>query len=602
MPPFGADPVPAVLAAPIAFVLLAGMSLVGYRLVPSTLRPKRADLSIPMTTSVGVTIVGWVTWVVGAMVGTTAALVVAGLMMLIGLSALRAWFRDLGRVCRHLTALIRRQLVLALLGLGTVALAVPHLLLPVVDSDGLRYHLALAKLFLLDGRISFYPWDVHAAFPQTVEAVYMLGLAAAGGEVAKFLHFGAFLGSLLVMALFLHRGRDTRRAALCGPWFFAASPAVLSVAGAAFIDLFVVLHIGVAALLARSKVNPVLIGVALAGAASAKWSTAPAVAGLALLVWWRSRFRWRVFAAIALPIVIGVLPYMVRNLAATGDPVFPMGAGLVKGHVPGIEEDRHAYVTQIHHDIPGPLGIPWGASVGEVQGDEVAGWHLLLGLLVLPLAFKRPGGGELLAIALPYLAVGLAYHPSVRLAMPLLWALAATSAFCVARVCGRLTAPVGLLLVAPALMTSWGILGSHGRPMDVLMGRLTAEEAVRSAVPARSAALLVNEQAPGGKVMALDFPAPYHFSRPWIVEGINNRPALYQWLAAGDDADAIMGRLQQHDVRYLVITPGYGGGSRFSLVAVGETPGQRAVMAALKSRLELIGTVDSVDVYRVPGR
>ncbi len=601
MPPFGTDPVPAVLAAPIAIALLLGMSLAGYRLVPMRLHPRRAELRIPLAGSVGVTAVGWVTWVVGALIGTTAALVVAGLLMASGLTVARAWFRDLRTVCRHLAALIRCHPVITLFGFGTVALAVPHLLLPVVDSDGLRYHLALAKLYLLDGEISFYPWDVHAAFPQTIEAVYMLGLGVAGGEVAKFLHFGAFLGSLVVLMLFVHRGPSTRRAAVCAPWFFAASPAVLTAAGAAFVDLFVVFHVAVAALLARSRAHPVLVGLALAGAASTKWSAAPAVAGIALLLWWRSRFRWRTFAAIALPIILAVLPYMVRNLVATGDPVFPMGVGLVKGHVPGIEEDRHVYVTQIHRDIPGPLGIPWGASVAEVQGDEVAGWHLLLGLLALPLLIRRPGGTELLAIAVPYLAVGLAYHPSVRLAMPLLWALAASSAWVVARVCGRFTAPVGLLLVLPALITSWANLGSHGRPMDVLTGRVTVEEALQSAVPGRAAALLVNEQPGGGKVMALDFPAPYFFSRPWIVEGINNRPALYQWLEAGDDPGTILGRLQQHEVRYLVITPGYGGGSPFSLVAVGETPGQRAVMAQLRSRLELIGTVDSVDVYRVPG-
>jgi hypothetical protein len=184
--------------------------------------------------------------------------------------------------------------------------------------------------------------------------------------------------------------------------------------------------------------------------------------------------------------------------------------------------------------------------------------------------------------------------------MPLLWVLAASSAWILARTCGRFTAPVGLLLVAPALITSWANLRSHGLPLDLLAGHITAEEAVRSAVPGRAAALLVNEQPAGGRVMALDFPAPYFFSRPWIVEGINNRPALYQWLEAGDDAEAILGRLGEHDVSYLVITPGYGGGTPFSLVAVGETPSQRAVMAELKTRLELIGTRDGVDVYRVP--
>jgi hypothetical protein len=232
----------------------------------------------------------------------------------------------------------------------------------------------------------------------------------------------------------------------------------------------------------------------------------------------------------------------------------------------------------------------------------VAGWHLLVGLLALPLLLRRSGAAELLAIAVPYLLVGLAYHPSVRLAMPLLWALAASSAWLVARVCRRFTAPAGLLLVAPALLTSWATLGSHGRPMDVLARRITAEEALRSAVPGRAAALLVNQQPPGGRVMALDYPAPYFFSRPWVAEGINNRPPLSEWLTGGADADRLLDRLHDLDVRYLVVTPGYGGGTPFSLVAMGETPRQRAVMEELRSRLERVGTADMVDVFRVPER
>jgi hypothetical protein len=356
----------------------------------------------------------------------------------------------------------------------------------------------------------------------------------------------------------------------------------------------------VAALLARYRARPVLIGLALAGAAACKWSVGPAVAGLLLLVWWRHRFALRPLAALVLPIVVALTPFAVRNTAATGDPFFPMGVGLVTGHVPGIDEDRHAYVTQIHREIPGPLGIPWGRSVGEVQGDEVAGWHLLLGLLALPLAVRRRGGAEVLAIAVPYLVVGLVFHPSIRLAMPLLWALAVTAAVVLSRVAGRLTPIVGAILVAPAVVTSWHVATSHGRPLDFLRGDITAEEAIQSAVPGRQAALLVNRQPSGGRVMALDFPAPFFFSRPWIAEGINNRPPLHRWLASGDDADEIMLKLHELEVRYLVITPGYGGGRPISLVAAGDSPEQHRVLAELRSRLELIGTRDQVDVYRIP--
>ncbi len=602
MLPFGTDPVPPYIALPVAAILLVGMTLVGYRVISARLRPGRAHLTIPLAASVGMTTVGVVVWTVGAVIGTTAALVVAVALMAAGLTVVKPWWRDVRRLGRGLTALLRHQPVLAALGLGTIALAVPQLLLPVVDSDGLRYHLALAKLFLLEGRVVFYPWDVHAAFPQAVEAVQMLGLRAAGGEVAKFLHFGVFLGSLVVLMLLVHRSRASRRAAVCAPWFFAASPAVLAASGAAFIDFFVVFHVGVAALLARFRVNPLLIGIALAGALSSKWSAAPAVAGLALLVWARERFRPAVLAALALPVLVAVAPFMVRNLAATGDPVYPMGVGLLEGHVPGVNEARHEYVTQVHREIPGPFGIPWGASVGEVQPDEVAGWHLLLGLVALPLAIRRPQARELLAVAVPYLLVGLVYHPSVRLAMPLLWVLAALAAGLTARVAGRLTPVVGSLLVLPALVVAWSTIGSHGRPLELLRGRLTPDEVLRSTVPGREAALLVNRQPAGGRVMALDFPAPFYFDRPWIVEGILNRPPFAEWLEAGDNADAVMARLDELDVRYLVITPGYGGGTPLSVVAVGETPRQAAVMAEVRHRLELIGTRNHVDVYRVPAR
>jgi hypothetical protein len=77
---------------------------------------------------------------------------------------------------------------------------------------------------------------------------------------------------------------------------------------------------------------------------------------------------------------------------------------------------------------------------------------------------------------------------------------------------------------------------------------------------------------------------------------------LHQWLAAGDDADSIQKKLQELGIRYLVITPGYGGGTTVSLIAVGETPQQQRTMAELRSRLAFIGTRDHVDVYRVPDR
>ncbi len=367
MLPFGTDPVPPYIALPIAAILLIGISLLGYRVIPSRLRPLQAFLTLPLAASVGMTTVGVVVWTVGAVIGTTTAILLAVAMMAAGLTAAKMWWRDVRVLARRVSALLRHNLLLAGLGLATVALAVPQLLLPVVDSDGLRYHLALAKLYLLEGRVVFYPWDVHAAFPQAVEAVQMLGLRAAGGEVAKFLHFGAFLGSLVVLILLLHRGRGSRRtAAVCAPWFFAASPAVLAASGAAFIDLFVVFHVGVAALLARFRSNPLLIGIAL-GRGPGNQVVGGAGGGRAG------------------PAGVGARPIQAerpRGLCPPGAD----GAGAVHGaqpgghgrsglsdgrrsgpgsRFPGLNEERHEYVTQVHREIPGPFGIPWGALGGR---------------------------------------------------------------------------------------------------------------------------------------------------------------------------------------------------------------------------------------------
>lgn len=602
MPPYGAEPVPVVVALPVAAALLTAVWLVGYRLLPASLRPRHAAQAAPLALSVGLTVVGVTTWTVGAVLGTGAAIAVAAVLAAFGLTALQPWWKDCGRLGLRLWSLLRANPLLSACLVATVALAVPRLMLPVIDSDGLRYHLALPKLYLLEGSVFFYPWDVHAAFPQAVEAVYLLGIRAAGGEVAKLLHAAVFTACLAVVMLLLHTGARSRRAAVCGAWFFAASPAVLAAAAAAFIDLFVVFHIAVAMLLARARARPLLVGLALAGAAASKWSAAPAVLGLVILVWWRRRFEPAVLAAVMLPILLAVMPVVVRNAAATGDPFFPMGVGLVSGEVPGVDQERHDYVTQVHREIPGPLGIPWGPSVGEVQRDEVVGWHLLLGLMALPLLLRRGGLHELLAVAIPYLVVGIGYHPSVRLAMPLLLCLAASAALAVYRVGRRWSAALACVVVAPALITSWGVMTSFGRPLDYVLGRISAEEVLVTSVPGRAAALLVNRQPAGGRVMALDFPPPFYFSRPWIAEGINNRPPLAEWLDAGLGAEAILRELRQRDVRYLVVTPGYGGGRNASLLAVGATPEQRVVLLALRQRLELIGTRRSVDVYRVPGR
>jgi 4-amino-4-deoxy-L-arabinose transferase-like glycosyltransferase len=498
--------------------------------------------------------------------------------------------------------LLRAAPWLALSLLAVLSLLLPQLLLPVVSSDGLRYHLALPKLYLLEHHAFFYPWDVHAAFPQAVEALYMLALPLGGGEAAKLMHAGAFLLSISVLMLLVHGRRADRRGAVAAALFYAATPAALAAAGAAFIDHFVVLHLAVAALLLRRQRHPLLIGCALAGAAATKWASAPALIAVGLVVLWhcaRQRRPLRVLWLV-LPVVVAVTPFSVRNLVATGDPFYPAGYGLVRGEIPGVDSERFDYVTQVHRDIPGPLGVPWGRSVAGVQNDEVVGWHHLLALVLLPLALYRRSTGAEIPLILAYLLLGLHYHPSVRLSMVLFWGLAAVLGRLSSRTLGRWTSLAAPLLIVPAVATAVLVTWGFSHPLPYLLGRMDREQVQRATIPAFDAARFVNTRAEAGRVMALDFPAPYLFDRPWIAEGILNRPPLALWLAEADSAGDLLQRLQANRVRFLVVTPGYGGGSGRALLPLAADDERGRLLLQLGRRLTRVYSRDHVDVYLVP--
>ena len=100
--------------------------------------------------------------------------------------------------------------------------------------------------------------------------------------------------------------------------------------------------------------------------------------------------------------------------------------------------------------------------------------------------------------------------------------------------------------------------------------------------------------------MAGDFPGPVYFDRPWIVEGLINEAPLTIWIRNGENADRLLSRLHENGIRWLLATPAFGGGTPLSLLTFAPDPSKAHVMAALRSRLRFVKTVDGVDVWEVP--
>jgi hypothetical protein len=330
----------------------------------------------------------------------------------------------------HVALLLRASPITGLALAAVLLLLVPQLLLPVVDSDGLRYHLALPKLFLLTGHVSLYPYDVTGAFPQTAEMLYLVGLQAGCPQAAKFLHTGFFLAALAALALLVHRDRRTRIAAPLATLLFAVSPVALAQAPAAFTDHVAVFHVVVALVLLSRRADPLLVGLALGGALTAKLTTAPVAAVLwaAAIVRAEPGARARAGLRAALLVLLAIAPFAARNVAAVGDPFHPIGRGLLGLSIPGVPADRARFASFYHPDIAAPLGIAWGPGLASAPPDEVAGWHHLPGLFAVAVAATYAPARLALLPVLAYVPAGLLFRPPTRYLLPLLWSLAALEA------------------------------------------------------------------------------------------------------------------------------------------------------------------------------
>jgi hypothetical protein len=599
---------PAILAAlaPAAAALLmfAAAGLVGHALIPARVRPAHSLPRFLASVSVGTTALGVLIWVFASLIGTWTVGPIAGLACLAAAVRFPAWWRTTRRAVRYLGRLARANTIASALLTLLLLVLVPMLLVPPVDSDGLRYHLALPQLYLMAGRVFLYPYDVAAAFPQAIEMWYLLGLKLASAQADKFLHSLYFLGSLSALAATVHRSRRTRPATVLAPILFAASPVALIPAAHAFTDHAALFHVATAVLLYAQRSHPLMIGGVLAGALTTKLTTAPVVLVVWALVGLRAKNKKRLSAWVmcAAPVMIAFAPFAIRNLAAFGDPIFPFGHGLVGRAIPGVAPKMVRFASFYHADVPTPLAISWGPGLSQAPADEWAGWHHLAGLFcVVVAAFYRPAR-VLLVPLLALVPFGIFFRPPTRYLLPLLWSLAGLEALTLTALSRRRWWPLGILAALPAGVLAWQILLTSFHPMDYVCGRLDRDAYLASVVDGYAAARYVNSMPAGGRVMALAYPAPFYFNRPWIAEGLLNPPPLKTSLARAASADDVLAWLRSLDVRYLVVTPRYGGGTPMSLLRLASTQHDALILGDVKARLRLLTTLDSVDVYAVPTR
>jgi hypothetical protein len=271
-------------------------------------------------------------------------------------------------------------------------------LFPPMDYDALEYHLALPRHYLIWGGIRATPNNFYAVFPQGAEMLYMGALAIippafAGSILANALHAAAFLTALPGCFYAARRWSGSRQGGSIATLLLAAGFFAQWSAGRAHVELFQ-LQAAAAALACLAAPGeswpnrwalPVCTGIAAGWAACLKYTSIPCIALPIALYWLVTGLReksgpgsllLRLLPALVFTgtTILLWLPWGIRNLVWTGDPLFP----LLADFLPWVHWDpvlsRQFYL--IHTRPPTPpwtlamdLADQFGGGAREIDPD-----------------------------------------------------------------------------------------------------------------------------------------------------------------------------------------------------------------------------------------
>jgi hypothetical protein len=541
----------------------------------------------------GMGLLGWVTrWAVAL------ALLAMALLALPGLAAV-------GRAIGKVGAIKRPGRGLQVYAIGMLLLTLLLALAPPLGWDGLFYHLTMPRLYIEQGRIAPVTDMPHQYFPGLMEMLYLAAMALKGDGAAKLLHLAYLL--LLGGAIYLIAERHLRAGE---GWpavaVYAAMPMVFILGGWAYNDLALAFY-QVAALYAffnwfrdRSGRWLVLAAVSCGLGMGLKYTSFVCPVAVTLFACWRlarERASWRTWVGVLLCLVavasLVAAPWYVRNLAFTGNPVYPFAYGFFGGR--GWDEWRAAWYARagsgLGWDLSELLRLPWVLTLGLRDMNFYDGRSGPLFLLALPFlvawavrlvgrsAYRPWAMGYLGVFALAQYAVwmvGVIHSRSLfqsRLLLPAFAALCPVLAHVYEDLRGLDTRALSLrrlvglsvALVLGANFCYQAIYVLRVRPLPVLVGEESREAFLKRNLGAHYAAMaVVNERVPpDGRVLFLWEPRSYYCQRAVQPDPILER---WAWLRHryGDDLEAMARFLEEEGYTHVLL---YRGGLELVLKA-----------------------------------
>lgn len=405
------------------------------------------------------------------------------------------------------------------LGLATLAASTPT-----PDYDAQAYHLLAPKEHFLAGRIEFLPHNVYATFPFLTEMFHLLGMVALGdwfqgglaGQVA-LAGFG-FLGTVGVAIAACRLFGPC--AGWCAALVYATTPWTYRLTAIPYVEGAMLAYFSLALWAAlRCGESPfrwgLLCGLFAGAAFGCKYPAAAMIAPPAAAVAAAAAQRRGVSAAL-LACAIGFLclagPWLLRNVAWTGNPVYPLAYERLGGGPWSTEKNERFAKAHQSADF-GPSQAASYARDVVTRSD----WQGALVFAFAPLALlnRRWGWAALFWMLVVYVFLVFFYmtHRLDRFFLPVEPLAAILAGGGMARFAHALGRRVVWLVVAPAVVFQFFYCSTPLCGMNRYT--LPAAEARRIATASASEALLaLNESGivqPTESVLFVGLAAVYYF-------------------------------------------------------------------------------------------
>ncbi len=315
------------------------------------------------------------------------------------------------------------------------ALAFLMAFVPEIFYDSLVYHLGLPQMFINEGRILDTPNVYFSRSPMLMHMLYTLAVGLDGGSTVAKLINCTFLMIGVTGAFVLCAQLGWKKAAPWAALVYLAVPIVNMNVWTTAVDSAMggIFALSVYCLLQWKQSEQKIFWAALAGLfAGAVFSmkypglmVTVLMGGMLLLLSVRQLKERRIVKSLAvfsLLAVAVVAPWLVRNYVWTGNPVYPIAAGIFESRNMNHEKmknEKNITKRSKPQSLQELVTYPWRQTFLEISNFNFIG-PMMLGLLplLLFLPFKEPAVRILAGITFGYFFLELQALGELRYIMP----------------------------------------------------------------------------------------------------------------------------------------------------------------------------------------